>query len=132
MAFEKLESIITGGGKGMPASIVVMGGGALPSLRIGLSKAFAGTAKIANGDKFDLLVGSGDERGVVRLVANTAGILKASEGAKGGFALYCGHVAQLGTDKRKKAYCAAELVDVDDRGPLTIEITLPPWALDQG
>jgi len=99
----------------------------LPSLRIALSKAFAERHELSNGDKFDLLIGTGDETGVVRLVRNTAGILNAAQGAKGGFTFFCGHVEQLGDQKRAKQYCAAEIIDAG-----TIEITLPPWALDQG
>ena len=102
-----------------------MSEGGRPPCVISLSKAFAEQVRIADAEKFDLLIGTGDEQGVVRLVRAAGGILPASVGTKGGVAFYCGHIEQFGSEAQEKQFCAAEIVDAD-----TIEITLPPWAVE--
>lgn len=128
MAFEKLTTVIKSGRSGLPASVSLKGirGGGRPPCVISLSKEFAEQAKIADEQKFDLLIGTGDEQGVVRLVRISNGLLPAKVGTKGGVAFYCGHIELFGSDAQDKQFCAAELVDAD-----TIEITLPPWAVDR-
>jgi hypothetical protein len=128
MSFEKLEVLVASGRRGMPASVTLSGrdGGGRPALKIVLSASFATQAKISGGEKFDLLIGTGEEAGVVRLVRNVrAGILDARAMAKGGISFFCGHVERLGTEPQEKRFCAAEIIDAD-----TIEVTLPPWALE--
>jgi hypothetical protein len=126
MAFEKLQVVVASGRKGMPASVTLtcQGGGGRPACSIALSQAIVTQAAFAAGDKFDLLVGTGDDQGVARLARSADGLITARD-AKGGLKFWAGHIERFGTDSKKKQWCAAEIVDAD-----TIEITLPPWAVD--
>ncbi|MBR0962212.1 hypothetical protein [Bradyrhizobium japonicum] len=128
MAFEKLETIIRSGRAGLPASIMLHGGSksGRPAFIVNLSKEFAAQAAIGDGDKYDLLIGTDEEAGVIRLAPNATGLIAAQFNGKGGARFFCGHIERFGSEPREKEYCAAELVD-DETG--SIEITLPPWAL---
>lgn len=125
MAFEKLEVVVAPSRKGLPASITLTcQGGGRPAFSLALSQTFTAQAGFAAGEKFDLLVGTGDDQGVVRLVRNEDGLIEAQD-AKGGLKFRAGHIERFGLAKRKKEYCAAEVVTFD-----SVEITLPPWAME--
>lgn len=97
----------------------------MPALKIALSQEFAAKAKFAAGEKFDLLIGADSEAGVVRLVRNNAGPVEAHTIGKGGLTFFCGHIERFGDAAQEKRFCAAEIIDA-----ATVEITLPPWALE--
>lgn len=128
MAFEKLETIIRSGRSGMPASVTLHGGSrsGRPAFIINLSKECAAQAEIFNGEKFNLLIGTGDDAGVVRLVPDAEGVISALTNGKGGVRFFCGHIARFGSGLREKEFCAAEI----DKEARCIEITLPAWALE--
>lgn len=128
MAFKKLMAISASGTSTnqWPASATLsVTGGGRPALWISLAPYFAAEIKVKHGDKFDLLIGSDDDQGTVRLVPNPAGLLAARRNAKTtGVKFFCGHIERFGTEKSRKQWCAAEVVDGG-----AIEITLPPWAM---
>jgi hypothetical protein len=125
MAFEKLQHITASGRRGLPASVTLSGRGGRPALKIALSMEFAARANFSAGAKFNLLIGADSDSGVVRLERDKAGIIVSQAMGKGGLQFFCGHIERFGGEPQEKQFCAAEIVDTD-----TIEITLPPWAVE--
>jgi len=124
MAFDKIEVLVTSGRAGLPASAKLdCRGGGQPRLVLALQKHFIEAAwPVAAGERFDLLIGTAGEKGLLRLKRNETGVLRASIGAKGGATFNCGHIARFGDEPAAKEYCKAAVIDAD-----TVEIVLPPW-----
>jgi hypothetical protein len=128
MAFEKLEIVVRSGRAGMPASVTLTGhASGRPGFLINLSKEFSEQMSIDAGDRFDLMIGTEDDLGTVRLVRDPDGLIEATLNGRGGAKFYCGHIERFGTEAREKHFCAAEF----DADTGAIEITLPPWAMEQ-
>ncbi len=126
MAFDRLETVVKSGRNGMPASVSLRSNkGGRPGCYIGLSVAFAAELSIKASDKFDLLLGTGDKKGLIRLKRCERGII-APKMLKGGAIFSCGFIERFGLEPEPKAFCHATAVDAD-----TIDITLPPWGLEQ-
>ena len=126
MAFDRLETVVKSGRNGMPASVSLRSNkGARPGCYIGLSVAFAGELSIKSADRFDLLLGTGDMKGLIRLKRCASGLI-APKMLKGGAIFSCGFIERFGTEPEPKQFCHAKLVDAD-----TIEIKLPAWGLEQ-
>jgi hypothetical protein len=129
MAFEKLVTKYKSPNvkSDLPATISLTkrGKAKLPSLHIGFKKSFVGDLPDDPAERFSLLIGTGEDKGIIRLVRDAEGSLKLCFTAAGGAILHAGKTDYFGAQVRDRVACAAELVDGD-----TVEITLPPWALD--
>ena len=84
MAFDRLEQAVKSGRNGMPASISLRASkSGRPGCYIGLSVAFSTDLSIKSADRFDLLLGTGDMKGLIRLKRCASGIV-APKMLKGG------------------------------------------------
>lgn len=110
----------------LPVSVRLSKSGSLSKayLMIGLKAKFAADAKMGGGDRFDLLIGSGDDLGVVQIVRGPDGQV-AAKASKQVVTLNFRHVPRFGSTVRPREWCAADLVNAD-----TVEITLPSWAIE--
>lgn len=127
MAFEKLVSApkLSSAMFVEPATISLTkrGKAKLPSLHIGFKKELMEKVSFSSDDRISLLIGTGDDAGVARIVADPDGALKLCFTGAGGGIVHAGKTAHFGNEVRERIGCAAEVID--DR---TIEIVLPPWA----
>ena len=128
MAFDKLESV-SGLQRAIwrPVSVSLFARGNVPPrFRITLSKLFVAKFAISEADSFDLLLGTGDQKGVIRLKRSKSGVLQPRLLKLGAATFNCGHIERFGTEPEKKQFCRSLIVDAD-----TIEIRLPPWGMEQ-
>lgn len=124
MAFDKLEVVVRSGRGGMPVSVTLSTiNGGLPRCLIGMSAVFTAKAEIKANDKFDVLLGAGDQKGLLRLKRSKQGLVTPKFLKAGSVAFSLGYIERFGSEKEPKAYCNAEVIDSD-----TIEIVLPPWS----
>lgn len=84
-------------------------------------------------DRINLLIGTGDDRGRIRLQKNrSTGAVQFSrrvfpgKSGKAGYSLNLGHRPEFVDQNQKAVACAWTRVD-----PATVEITLPTWALKE-
>ncbi|MGJ5203608.1 hypothetical protein [Bradyrhizobium sp. HKCCYLR20261] len=110
----------------LPARVSLSGNGkaVLPCLRITFRASFAAEAQINAKDRFDLLCGTDEDLGVVRLQRDPDGAC-APRLSKVGASFRFTHVEQFGTVLHAAEKCAAELLSGN-----IIEITLPSWAAE--
>ena len=97
-------------------------GGGRPKLCVSLSKSFLVSFPVGKDERFDLLLGTGDKKGLLRLRRNAAGILQARIGKKGGASFHCGFIERFGAEPAEKEFCNASVIDAD-----TVEVVLPAW-----
>lgn len=127
MAFDLIETTPTTPGVGLRASVSLKSRGKqLPIFRISFSNALAERLAIASTDRFVLLLGTSEHQGLARLKRSKSSRLAPNFRPAGGVSFNCGHIERFGTEDEKKQYCRIEIIDAD-----TVEITLPPWALEQ-
>lgn len=127
MAFEQIAVLVKSNRAGMPASVSLsVRGGGRPTCKVNLSKEFAGSFGLKKTDAFDLLLGTGGEKGLLRFKRSNTGIARPRIGKKGGATFHLGHIERFGTEPEPKQFCNAEAIDAD-----TIEIVLPKWAEEQ-
>ncbi|WP_316171067.1 hypothetical protein [Bradyrhizobium sp. SZCCHNRI1058] len=114
----------------LPARVALSsnGGSKLPCLRISLKASFAAEAQIKSTDRFDLMFGTDDDLGVVRLQRDADGTC-APRLSKAAASFRFAHVEQHGTVLHAAEKCAAEIIK--DKDVDAIEITLPSWAAEQ-
>lgn len=123
MAFDKLECITSARRNGMPASVVLSATrGGRPRTIVSFNQAFVEKFKLGEQDRFDVLLGSGPQKGLLRFKRSKEGVT-APKRLKGGMSFNLGFIERFGTEGEPKAFCNAEVVDAD-----TIEVVLPPWA----
>ncbi|UFZ05485.1 hypothetical protein LQG66_03975 [Bradyrhizobium ontarionense] len=115
---------------GLPAKVALVsnGGSKLPCLTISFRAAFAAEAEIKSTDRYDLLVGTEEDKGVVLLKRSEDGLYtpRLTE-----------HLAvfrfpsfdKFGMTRHKQERCAAEIVNPEENLDL-IEVTLPAWAVE--
>lgn len=125
MAFDRVEVIVKAGRTGLPAS-VSLSTHERPTFKISLSREFVATHGIKAEDRFDLLLGTGDQKGLARLKRAKTGLLAPHPQRKGGVSFNCGHVERFGSEPEKKQFCKAAAIDAD-----TFEIVLPAWSQEQ-
>lgn len=132
MAFDKLEALVKSGRAGLPASVALSvmgksGGGGRPRCRVSFSAAFAAEAAIKDAERFDVLLGTGEQKGLLRLKRSKKGVAEAMTLPKsGGVSFNLGYIERFGSEPEERQYCNATLVDAD-----TIEVVLPSWADEQ-
>lgn len=121
MPFDEIEKISTAR---LPAtfSLAVARGGAKPRAYVGLASDFIEEHGITAKDKFRILLGSGEHKGLLRLKRDKAKGIVSPKVLKGGATFRLGHIPQLGSDGHPRERCDARMVDAD-----TIEIRLPDW-----
>lgn len=78
------------------------------------------------GELFDVLLGTGDQKGLMRLKRSKTGVAPAMITGKGGAVFRLGFIERFGTESERKQFCSATAMDAD-----TVEIVLPPWADEQ-
>lgn len=128
MAFEEISFLQTSkfNPSGLPVSMArtKRKTATVPSLQIGMTKDFFAKTGLAHNERFRLLVGAGDDAGVMKLIRDRSGPLTLVANELGGARLHCGKTDRFGTDAQEKTFCAAEVIHNGE-----IEITLPFWAL---
>lgn len=127
MAFEKLVSAPkTAGSFDEPATISLTkrGKAKLPSLHLGLKKELVEKTSLSNNQRVSLLIGTGDDAGVARLIADHEGALKICITGAGGAIIHAGKTDHFGAETRERVGIVGEIIDEN-----TIELTLPAWAL---
>ncbi|ACF01878.1 hypothetical protein Rpal_3376 [Rhodopseudomonas palustris TIE-1] len=128
MAFEEIEFVKTSkiNPDGLPVSVSLTkrASAKIPSLHIGLTQAFLAQIPFDTADRFKLLVGNGDDAGVIRLVRVEGGPLQITASAGLGARIHCGKTDRFGSEAQDKVFCAAEVIDGN-----AIEIVLPDWAI---
>ncbi len=130
MPFDQIRSLLNGKGARLPAAVALVSrGGVLPKCRITLLREFAESNAIKHGETFDLLLGTGGDKRLLRLRRNKAGIVAAmAMGRKKTTIIFnLGHIDRFGTEPEPRERCLAEIID----GGSTIQITLPAWAEEQ-
>lgn len=124
MAFDKLESLTTSGVRGMPASVSLSASkSARPRCLVSFSAAFTSKAAIDLKHSYDVLVGGGEQKGLLRLKQNAKGIAKPRAMRNGAVTFNLGFIEKFGTEAEPKQFCNADVIE-----PGVIEVVLPPWA----
>ncbi|MDC7787994.1 hypothetical protein PQJ75_13945 [Rhodoplanes sp. TEM] len=129
MAFEQLIIASPADAWDARVSLVCLGTAARrspkPSMTVMLSRALMARAKVYHEDRFDVLLGTGDDAGMMRLVRAKNGAAKGVVvGGGKAMKINCGHVARFGESAQPRQDCAVDLL-----ADGAIEITLPRWAL---
>lgn len=121
MPFDEIDKLST---TRLPAtmSLASARGGARPRCFIGLATEFVKEHRIVVGDRFQVLIGSGEHKGLLRLKRNKAKGIVSPKLLKGGATFNLGHLPQLGMESHPRERCDARMVDAD-----TIEVRLPDW-----
>lgn len=121
MSFEIAESVIRSTIKiQYPVAVSLRPTTGLPQLFVTLTQDFAVQAKIAPGERFELMIGSHQHKGLIMLVRDPDGRFVSYAGSKGGIRIYCGCVAKLGAIPRKRERCKVRIIADGE-----IEIRLP-------
>jgi hypothetical protein len=125
MPFDVIE-IVSARRDQQPASVTLskMGvKGARPRCTVAIIAALAAEFKASDKDRFEVMLGSGEHRGLLRLRKNKSGPIKPRALKGGGLFFNLGFIEQFGGAGQAKEFCEAAVID-----PTTIEVTLPAWA----
>jgi hypothetical protein len=128
MAFERLEVRAASGKKGMPASMSLSchGGSSRPAAIVALSGALVGEAGYTSKSRFNVLIGTEDDKGRLRIVAEKDGIIEARPLKGGAFFLNLGYVPLIGVEPARKRPTEASVIS-----PGTVEVAIPDFDMDE-
>ncbi|MBR0855642.1 winged helix-turn-helix domain-containing protein [Bradyrhizobium liaoningense] len=94
-----------------------------PALVIGMSAAFASKTGFTAKDRFQLAIGKGDKKGLLRLQRHESGGFVPKVLRAGALVFHCGWIERFGTEAQAKENVRIDVIDKD-----TVEIVLPKWA----
>lgn len=125
MPFDVVEVRVKSGRTGLPASVRLSkrGGGGSPSCLVSINGAFSSQLKIKEKDRFELMLGSGEHRGLLRLKRKADGIIKPRMCKGSAVSFDLGYIERFGDEAEEKQYVRAQAIDAD-----TFEVVMPAWA----
>lgn len=128
MTFDLIEVRVGTGKNGMPASarLTKMRGSRRPACHVSITKEFAAKIEAKGGERFELLIGTGEHRGFLRLRRRANGLAIARTMRGGDLHFNLGYIDRYPAEPHDKENCEAEVVDAD-----TIQIVMPAWADDK-
>lgn len=122
-------------GTGLSASLIKMRGGAAQlylHLRLSVAKSFGW----GEGDRLAVLMGEGEDHGLVRLRKAPDGTavvtLRKTHGPLAHMRIALGRVPAFVDRSEKRKWCQFEVIDDDDLADRWVEVVLPSWADETG
>jgi hypothetical protein len=126
MAFEKLQIAVhspSAKGPVLPASMSLSSRSSGPSVKVSLMPAFVKEAGIAAKSRFDVMIGTDDDSGKLRIIAAKGGSIVSHIVEKsGGLGFYLGVVPAIGMSPHKRLRTDARVIE-----PGCVEIDIPEF-----